>query len=128
MKIKELVMESYSAYVLNKKSRANLIRSFPPKFSIIDATHITVKFGLSKDDKMPHPAKIEVVGYASDDSLEAVVVSVNGKTQRADGKIYHITLSYEIGRKPVQSNGVIANGWEPINKPFEIDTKPEILK
>ena len=76
---------------------------------------------------MPGPADIKVVGYASDDSLEAVVVSINGKTQRADGSIFHITLSYQPNRKPVQSNGLITNGWIPV-KPFVIQAKPEILK
>ena len=128
MKINEIILvETYSAYVLSKKSRAEILKTFPPKFSIVNADHVTVKFGLSKEDCVPRPAKIEVVGYASDDSLEAAVVSVNGKTQRSDGSSYHVTLSYEPNRKPVQSNGLISNGWDSV-KPFSIQTKPEILR
>jgi hypothetical protein len=126
MKIRELIMETYSAYVLSKKSRRELLTVFPPKFSEVRAHHITVKFGLSKSDQKPHSANIEVVGYASDDSLEAAVVAVNGRTGRSDGSIYHITLSHGPGRKASQSNGLLANGWEPV-APISIDTKPEIL-
>lgn len=126
MKLRELIMESYSAYVLDKKSRRELLTQFPPKFSEVRAHHITVKFGLDKNDKIPHPAKVEVVGYASDDSLEALVVSVNGRTNRSDGGIYHITWSFQPGRKASQSNGVVSNGYESIG-PIAIDTRPEIL-
>jgi hypothetical protein len=126
MKIKELVMESYSAYVLDKKSRRELLTKFPPKFQNVNAHHITVKFGLKDDDKMPHPAKVEVVGYASDESLEALVVSVNGRTTRSDGGTYHITWSFQPGRKASQSNGVVSNSWEQV-EPIDINTRPEIL-
>jgi hypothetical protein len=129
MRLIEIILtETYSAYVLSKKSRAKILATFPPKFSDIRSHHITVKFGLSKDDRIPHQANVKVVGYTADDSLEAVVVSVNGKTQRPDGKIYHITLSHEPNRKSSQSNNVIAAGWKEINNPFEIETTPEILK
>lgn len=127
MKISEILLENYSAYVLTKKSRRELLSKFPPKFSLIRGDHITIKFGIGKNTPKPTPAKIKIIGYASDDSLEAVVVSVNGKTQRSDGSIYHITLSYEPNRKPMQSNALVKNGWKSI-KPFDIDGVGEILK
>ena len=120
-------MESYSAYVLSKKSRNKILSIFPPKFPQVRVHHITVKFGLSKEDRVPHQANIEVVGYASDPSLEALVVTVNGKERRPDGNIYHITLSHTGDRKAVQSNAVIAQGWTPVD-PFSIDCDGEILK
>ena len=120
-------MESHSAYVLSKKSRAKILATFPPKFPQVRAHHITVKFGLSKEDRVPHQAKIEVIGYACDESLEALVVTVNAKERRPDGNIYHITLSHTANRKPAQSNNVIAQGWEPVD-PFSIDCVGEILK
>jgi len=128
MKPSEIIMETYSAYVLSKKSRAKILSTFPPKFPEVRAHHITVKFGLSKEDRIPRQAKIEVVGYAADDSLEAVVVSVNGREHRSDGGIYHITLSHTADRKSSQSNNVIAQGWEPVSELFNIDAVGEILK
>jgi hypothetical protein len=126
MKLSELLFESYSAYLLSKKSRSLILNKFPPKFSKVDAHHITVKFGLSKTDRIPHTAKLQVVGYSCDASLESVVVSVNGKTNRPDGSTYHITLSYEPGRKPVESNKLLRNGWTDVS-PFDIEATPKIL-
>lgn len=127
MRFKELIFESYSAYVLTKKSRSLLLNKFPPKFSKVDADHITVKFGLNKTDRIPHEAKIQVVGYASDASLECCVIAVNGKTVRPDGSTYHITLSYDSGRKPVESNHLLKHGWTSVT-PLDISAKPTILK
>ena len=116
-------MRTYSAYKLSKKSREKLLEKFPPKYENIIAHHITVKF---PSDVMPHPAKIQVVGHAAKDGVEAAVVSVNGKTTRSDGKVYHITISLENGKKPVQSNNLLMSGWKAI-EPFDIDTTPELL-
>ena len=127
MKIVDIITESYTAYVLTKHARNKILSTFPPKFPEVRAHHITVKFDVPKNQRIPpHQAKIEVVGYASDDGLEAAVVSVNGKTARPDGKVYHITLSHNPDRKAVQSNNLLQNGWIAI-KPFVIDGFPEIL-
>lgn len=127
MRFKEFIFESYSAYVLSKKSRSLLLNKFPPKFSKVDAHHITVKFGLDKTDRIPNQSKIQAVGYACDKSLECCVISINGRTERPDGGVYHITLSYEYNRKPVESNYLLKNGWTKI-EPFSISAKPTILK
>jgi len=82
MRINE--MQTYSAYKLSKKSREKLLLHFPPKFENIIAHHITVKY---PSDIMPHPAKIQVVGHAYEDGIEAAVVSINGRTTRADGEL-----------------------------------------
>ncbi len=130
MNIAQILKEhkpTYSAYVLDKKSRAKLLDLFPPKFEKVICHHITVKFGLSKDDKKPQPAKINVIGYTSDDGLEALVVTVNGKSYRSDGSTYHITLSHGPGRKPVQSNNLVKNGWTPIEEIIPITATPKLL-
>src|SRR5208337_1731558 len=119
---------AYTAYVLTDASRDLLLGKFPPKFSDAIAHHVTFNPGVKKDAQPPEPAKIEAVGYAADDSLEAVVVSVNGETKRPDGSTYHITLSLDRskGRKPVHSNEVVAKGWEPVPA-FELQTMPQKL-
>jgi 8-oxo-dGTP pyrophosphatase MutT (NUDIX family)/ribosomal protein S18 acetylase RimI-like enzyme len=119
---------AYTAYVLTKASRDSLLSKFPPKFPDVIAHHVTLQFGVPQDTAVPEAAKIEVVGYAADDSLEAVVVSVNGETKRPDGSTYHVTLSLDRtkGRKPVQSNEVVSKGWEPV-LPFVLETLPQKL-
>ena len=119
---------SYIAYTLTKSARSKVLAAFPPKFSDVIAHHITYKFGVTKAESIPHPpSSVKVIGYSSDASLEALVVEVNGKSFRPDGKRYHITLSLEKGRKPVESNTLILkNGFEEV-KPFAIETTVEFL-
>lgn len=120
----------YSAYVLTKKGRKALIDNIEPNFLDVIAHHVTVNFGVHPSTPIPSPARVVAIGYISDESLEAVIVTVNGKAFRPDGKRYHITLSldYSKGRKPVDSNGLIASKQFTEIKPFEIETTPEILK
>jgi hypothetical protein len=120
---------AHSAYLLTPEARAAVLERFPPRFGDVICHHVTERFGVPASKKfMPAPAKIVVVGYACDVSLEALVVSVNGRTARPDGLVYHITLSLDRskGRKPVDSNGVIAAaGWSEV-APLAIDAAPQL--
>ena len=103
---------SYWAYVLDEKSRAKLLKRFPPKFSDVIAHHVTVLFGkvLPTGFTDGDNQDIDVIWYCSDSSLEAVEVRA-GSNNRPDGKPFHITLSLDraAGRKPVDSNAVISS-------------------
>jgi len=129
MKLENL-FEMYTAYVLDKKSRRELAKQFPPKYPEFVGHHTTIKFGVPKDAPKPKPADVKVVGYADDgEGLEALVVAVNGSVDRPDGSVYHITWSLDrsLGRKPVQSNALVQNGYESV-KPIHIKTTPEVLR
>jgi GNAT superfamily N-acetyltransferase/RNA:NAD 2'-phosphotransferase (TPT1/KptA family) len=124
------VTAAYTAYVVSEPSHAAILAKFPPKFPDVFAHHVTCQFGVPEDSDAPQAATVKVVGYAADDSLEALVVEVNGTTQRPDGKTYHITLSLDRsqGRKPVDSNKVIAaNGFTAV-EPMEVQVTPELIK
>jgi len=127
----EALFEMYTAYVLDKKSRRELAKKFPPKHDEFIGHHITVNFGVPKGTPKPsQPKKVEVVGYANnDDGLEALVVAVNGKTDRPGGSKYHITwsLNRSEGFKPVHSNKLISKGYEKID-PIPITITPQVLK
>jgi len=105
---------SYYAYALPGAVREQLKDLFPPKFSDFIGHHVTVWFGGNPPAELVvgNKAVIKVIGYASDESLEALVVAVDGEPDRPDGKVYHITwsLDRQKGRKPVDSNAVIAAG------------------
>lgn len=120
---------SYAAYVLTPESRELILTRFPPRFSDVICHHVTERFGVPRTMKfMPQAAEIVVVGYACDVSLEALVVTVNGKTARPDGMVYHITLSLDRsqGRKPADSNRLIASaGWNEV-PPLAIEAVPRI--
>lgn len=116
-------------YLLSPASRAAILERFPPRFGDVVCHHVTERFGVSgKEMTVPEPVRIIVVGYACDVSLEALVVTVNGTTARPDGMVYHVTLSLDRskGRKPVDSNHVIAStGWSQV-EPFMIEAVPRI--
>lgn len=108
----------YIGYELTEESRNKLLERFNPKFPKVLCHHITEKFGVTRDTPEPEmPSSVNVVGYAGNDIIEALVVSINGSMTRPDGKVYHITLSLDPSRaKPVMSNDLIAqSSWEEIS-------------
>lgn len=131
MRSKEFLIESYIAFELDNESRNQLFDRFPPKYPKVIAHHITYDFGVSSDSELPEqPEKMEVVGYADDgESIEALVVAINGDTTRSDGKVYHITWSLDPdqGRKPVHSNDLIASNKYQQVKPISIVAMPKLF-
>ncbi len=129
----DLLREAYSAFLLDDKSRNELMKVFPPKYPDVIAHHVTLQFGIPADSKIPDmPNDIQVVGYADNgESLEALVVSVNGSVKRPDGKVFHITWSLDKskGIKPVHSNNLITEmGWKEIDMPIAITVTPSVEK
>jgi hypothetical protein len=119
---------AYTAYLISEPSRALILQRFAPKFGDVICHHVTVRFGVPKDEKPPPPARLCIVGYVCDASLEALVVSVDGATTRPDGMTYHITLSLDRtqGRKPADSNALIAKaGWSAV-EPLAIAGSPSL--
>lgn len=108
---------AYEAYVLTNESREALAKVFPPKHPVFVGHHVTRRFGVPRTPNVPYGQQttgwFEVIGYAEDDGIEALVVSVMGREARPDGKRYHVTWSLDPakGRKPVHSNDVIAKGF-----------------
>jgi hypothetical protein len=68
----------------------------------------------------------EIVGTADDgESLECLVVSIDGTTDRPDGSTYHITWSLGPGRRARESNDVLRDrGWKPIEKAIPVQLQP----
>ncbi|HVF36703.1 MAG TPA: hypothetical protein VNA29_02030 [Sphingomicrobium sp.] len=77
---------------------------------------------------LPPAAASEIVGRADDgDSLECLVVTINGTTDRPDGSTFHITWSLDKakGRKARESNDLIRQqGWEVIEQPLPVRLEP----
>jgi hypothetical protein len=103
--------------------RERLLRCFPPKYKNVIADHVTLRVG---HGLLPAKADARIVGRADDgDSLECLVVELDGTTDRPDGSSYHITWSLGLGRKAVESNDVLReSGWEPINPPIQVALEP----
>ena len=115
----------YIAYNLTEAARAALLAKFPPKYGPV-CHHVTVQPNVDQTHPLPPRAVLNVVGYPTDGAgLEALIVAVDGQTERAVGGIYHVTHSLSEGRAKVESNAVIEqHGWTPIASPFAIDGLP----
>ncbi len=103
---------------LDDADRAALLARFPPNYPDVVADHVTLKMGARPRDILPEPCSGQIVGEADDGAgLQCLVVQVEGVAVRPDGGIYHVTWSLDrgLGRRPIESNGVIAwLGWRPV--------------
>ena len=60
--------------------------------------------------------------------VEAMVVRVDGATERPGGGTYHITWSLSPGRKARESNDAIArHGWQPVDPPIPVRLEPAVF-
>jgi hypothetical protein len=66
------------------------------------------------------------VGRADDgESLECLVVALDGSTDRPDGSTYHITWSLGPGRRARESNDVLRDkGWDYLDAPIAVELEP----
>jgi len=90
------------------------------------ADHVTLRPGATQETPLPREVEARVVGRADDgESLECLVVELDGTTDRPDGSTYHITWSLGAGRRAVQSNDVLRDlGWKHIPEPIPIEITP----
>lgn len=113
---------------LDPEQRTALLDRLPPAWPEVVADHITLKSGTAADDPLPDATEAEIVGSIDDgEGLQAMVVSIDGATDRPGGGTYHITWSLDRGRgrKAVQSNDVIATrGWQPLAEPIALHIEP----
>ena len=116
---------SYSAVVLDDKSRQRLIERFktiiPEGFEII-AHHMTINMGEIDPELEKYlglPVRLSVNEFAIDDKVVAVGVS-GFETHNSKA---HITLAVnrENGGKPMMSNKL--TNWQPLKRPLYITGK-----
>lgn len=121
--------KGYTGYLLSEKSRVDLTAHFPPKYPKFIGHHATHKFGAYEGDSIPEIEKAEIIGYAEEDGIEALVVKINGSTfNEISNSIYHITWSLDPNKKsPKDSNKLIASkGFKDIS-PISIELTPEFF-
>ena len=109
-----------------REERERLLRRFPAKYDKVIADHVTLQVGATAETPLPRKPEARVVGRGDDnDSLECLVVELDGTTDRPDGSTYHITWSLGPGRKARYSNDVLRDrGWDRIDRPIEIELDP----
>ena len=113
---------------LDRQARRELLERFPPAYADAVADHVTLRAGIGLEDDKPAPASCRIVGRADDgEGVEAMVVEIDGTTDRPDGSIYHITWSLDRarGRRAGESNDVIRKlGWTPWPEPVDVSVIP----
>jgi hypothetical protein len=111
---------------LDPDQRAELLSQFPPRYREVVADHVTLRIGAAPDAPLPEPARVEMIGRADDGAgVEAMVVRLNGTTDRPDGSTFHITWSLEDGRRAKESKDVIAaHGWTDFDLPMPVLLTP----
>jgi hypothetical protein len=118
---------SVIGWKLDQREREQLLRRFPPRYSDVIADHVTLK---NNAEKAPLPKRVEaeIVGHADDgDSLECMVVGVDGTTDRPDDSTFHITWSLDKskGREARESNDLLRDkGWKRFDKPVPVPIEP----
>ena len=114
-----------TGWKLPPNERELLLRRFPPKYENVIADHVTLRVGATPETPLPRKPDARIVGRADDDnSLESLVVEMDGTTDRPDGSTYHITWSLGPGRKARESNDVLRNeGWNRVD-PIPVELEP----
>ena len=117
---------SVTGWKLPRDERSALLERFPPRYAEVVADHVTLQVGASPQTPLPLKPAARIVGRADDgESLECLVVELDGTTDRPDGSTYHITWSLGPGRKARESNDVLRDhGWRPIDAPIPIELEP----
>jgi len=110
---------------LAQDDRAKLLDEFKPKYSKTVAHHVTLKSDAASDP-LPPDVRAQIVGRTDDgDGVEAMVVAIDGTTDRPDGSTYHITWSLGDGRRARESNDVLKERvWEELDDPIPIKLEP----
>jgi len=116
-----------TGWKLSREERDRLLAQFPPKYENVVADHVTLRVGANSSTPLPRrPSAARIIGRADDEqSLECMVVEMDGTTDRPDGSTYHITWSLGAGRRARESNDVLREkGWTYLDVPVDIDLEP----
>ncbi|HWJ59633.1 MAG TPA: hypothetical protein VNR68_08390 [Sphingomicrobium sp.] len=115
-----------TGWKLPKPERERLLERFEPRYARTVADHVTLDSEATGSTPLPGDVKAEIVGRADDgDSLECLVVKIDGTSDRPDGSTFHITWSLGPGRRAVESNDVLRDqGWNALDHPIAISLNP----
>jgi hypothetical protein len=115
-----------TGWKLPPDERSALLERFPPRYENVIADHVTLRVGATPETSLPRKPKARIIGRADDgNSLECLVVELDGTTDRPDGSTYHITWSLGAGRKARESNDVLRDlGWERLSIPIPVELEP----
>ena len=111
---------------LDRGERAKLLEQHPPRYAEAVADHVTLQVG---SRQLPDNVQALIVGHTDDgEGVEAMVVTIDGTTDRPDGSTYHITWSLGPGRQAKESNDVLKERrWQELDHPVPVKLTPSYL-
>ena len=114
---------SVIGWKLDRDEREALLRRLQPRYGEPVADHVTLE---KREAPLPDDVAAQILGRTDDgDGVEAMVVALDGSTDRPDGSTFHITWSLAPGRRAVESNDVIRDcGWTKFAEPISVTLKP----
>ncbi|MEO5973100.1 MAG: hypothetical protein ABIP91_07040 [Sphingomicrobium sp.] len=115
-----------TGWKLPRDERVALLARYPPRYAEVIADHITLRVGATAKTPLPRQVAARIVGRADDgESLECLVVELDGTTDRPDGSTFHITWSLGPGRHARESNDVLREkGWQELGAPLAVTLEP----
>jgi hypothetical protein len=116
---------SVIGWKLDRGEREKLLERFPPRYADPVADHVTLE---TNAGSKPLPPNVEarIIGRGDDGAgVEAMVVAVDGSSDRPDGSTFHITWSLGPGRRAKESNDVIRDhGWTTLDDSVPVTIMP----
>ena len=115
---------TYTGVFLDAPSHTKLVRWWNsavgiPLHSTPEADHMTIKFEPTEKEVTTLPlgekTSLKVVGWASDDKGQAVLVVPHGVVSA--NAYPHVTMSCAPGTQPVYSNELLSRGFTRVNGP-----------
>lgn len=92
---------------LNEEQRAALLETFNPAFPNVHANGVTYAYRTPSNYAFPLGLlECHIYGYHYGDGHDALLVTIDGKKTRPDGKMFHITLSTADGVRPAQAGEI----------------------
>lgn len=120
-------IKGYTCWLLDMTERDALMKRFPPVYKNTVGHHVTVDYSVTQTHHLPTQFSGRIVGDAYDKGVQALVVEIDGTTERHDGAIYHITWSLDDGRFPENSKQLLGKGWFPLDEPIDITLTPAFV-
>jgi hypothetical protein len=116
---------SVIGWKVDRGEREALLARFPTRYPTPVADHVTLAAD-AEDKPLPAEVSARIVGRADDGKgVEAMVVAIDGTTDRPDGSTFHITWSLADGRRARESNDVIRDcGWARFVDPVAVTIAP----
>ena len=110
---------------VDRSERSALLERFPPRYGKPVADHVTLETD-AEHKPLPGEVRAQIVGRADDGKgVEAMVVALDGATDRPDGSTFHITWSLAEGRRARESNDVLQDrGWDTFDQSVPVTVTP----